>query len=120
MTNNLYLMGLKVTRGTASDMPEHFSHAVAITFAAAPDPQAALRKAVRELAFEGYVFQEVEEDRAVQIPVENWGLYVEGSWPELADQLPSREQITDIVANGQIFFGGFLGYGSENAKNASN
>ncbi len=120
MTNNLYLMGLKVTRGTASEMPEHFSHAVAITFAAALDLEAALAKAVRKVTLEGYVFQEVEDDRAVQIPVENWGPYVESSWPELTDQLPSPDQITDIVAKGQVFFGGFLGYSSENATHASN
>jgi hypothetical protein len=105
-------MGIKVTGGA---MPNGMSGAIAVTFAAAEDFQAAVRKGVAALQQDGFTFEDIESERVRQIPVGAWQKYVEHVWPELSDRLPSPEQVNGIVERGEVFFGPFLGYEQSNA-----
>jgi hypothetical protein len=109
--NNLYEFTMKVLRTESTEMPDGLKGAYVACYAAALDYQAALKKGVEAIAQMGYKFDDLKNG-VREVPLNSWTDYVESVWPEYADQMPSAEQISAIVDDGQVFFGPFIGFSS--------
>jgi hypothetical protein len=109
--NNLYEFTMKVLPSESVVMPDGLKGAYVACYAAALDYQAALKKGVQAIAQMGYKFDEIKSD-VREIPQDSWTAYIASVWPEYADQMPSAEQLSTVVEDGQVFFGPFIGFSS--------
>jgi len=111
MTNNLYLAGIKVLRGTNQDMPPELKGAIATCFATGPDYQSAVRSGVTALRQMGFQFEDIAGD-VKEMPVDQWDAYVAAVWPDAAASLPRQSDLPQILETGGVFFGPFAGFES--------
>lgn len=109
--NTLYEFTIKVLPGESTKLPNGLKGAYVACYAAAPDYQSALKKGVLAIAQMGYKFEDIRNG-VREIPVESWNSYLEKVWPEYTDQMPSIEELPEVVNSGQVFFGPFIGFSS--------
>jgi len=108
--NSLFTFAAKVRRGERCPMPANLAGAIVPCFAAAPDHLAAVRLAVGKLQSEGYIFEDLEGGEVHQLDPAGWTRYVQSTWPEAQDRLPSHAQVATLLTSGGAFFGPFLGW----------
>ena len=107
--NSLYEFTIKILRGESTEMPGELKGAYVVCYAAAPDYQSALRKGVLAVTQMGYKFDDIANE-VREVSLATWGNYVASVWPEYADHMPSSAQLPDVVNDGQVFFGPFVGF----------
>lgn len=111
MQNKLYEFTIKVSRGDGCDMPENMEGAYVNCYASAPSYEQAMKKGVMAITKDNYVFEDVVKG-VREIPVEEWSDYIEKTWPEFVDHLPSQEEVKTCVDEGMVFFSPFMGFNS--------
>jgi hypothetical protein len=109
VVNHLYEFMMNVSRGTGCDLAHGRDGAFVPSYVGAPDPHTAMRKAVATITAMHYIFADIE-GVAREIPVSAWGRYVSTVWPDVADHLPSTEELPALVEAGAVFFGPFAGF----------
>jgi hypothetical protein len=107
--NHLYEFTMRISPGNGTEMPDGIIGAYVACYAAASDCQAALRKGALTITQMGYKFYFIKND-VREVPIESWGTYLDKVWPEYIDQMPSVAQLPEVVKDGQIFFGPFVGF----------
>lgn len=108
MMNGLYEFTMKILPGDAG-MPDGLTGAYVVCYAGAPDYQAALKNGVVAITQMGYRFDDIQNG-VREVSLDSWGAYVEEVWPEYLDQMPSAVELPEVVEEGQVFFGPFVGF----------
>lgn len=108
-TNGLFLVGVKVGRGTNTEMPPPLIGAVVPVFAAAANHELAAKAAVSKLISQGFEFLDIQGPIKQLDPLQ-WSSYVHHTWPEFETHFPPQEEVLVGVPSGAIFFGPFAGY----------
>jgi hypothetical protein len=108
-TNGLFLVGVKVGRGTNAEMPSQLVGAVVQVFAAAANHELAAKAAVSKLVSQGFEFLDVQGP-IKQLDPQQWSGYVRHTWPEFEAHFPRQDEVLAAVTNGAVFFGPFAGY----------
>jgi len=109
--NGLFMMGVKVGRGTNTEMPEPLVGAVVFVFSAAPNHELAAKAAVSNLLAQGFEFLDIQGP-ITQIDPQQWSSYVRHTWPEFEAHFPKQQEVLSDVESGAVFFGPFAGYES--------
>ena len=107
----LFLVGVKIARGTNANMPSEFAGAVVPAFAAAADHDSAAKAAINTLVSQGFDFLDIVGE-VQQLNPERWTAYVRHTWPEFEDRFPTQEIVMDGLDDGMVFFGPFAAYQS--------
>jgi hypothetical protein len=107
--NNLYLLVVKINRGSSTEMPPSMAGALVPAFAPAPDHESAARIAVSALVRQGFEFVDLQ-GQVTQLDPSAWNQYVESAWPEFAADLPDQTVLKEHLVSGKVFFGPFAGY----------
>ena len=107
--NGLFLVVVKIARGTSTTMPEPLVGALVPVFAAAPNHEAAAKAAVSRLVAQGFEFLDIQSP-INQLDPEQWSNYVRHTWPEFEAHFPKQQEVLSGVASGAVFFGPFAGY----------
>jgi hypothetical protein len=76
--------------------------------------EAALRKGASEISRRQLLLDDVRKVR--EIPEDQWEAYVASVWPEFADQLPDRSEVSEGIRAGFVFFGPFVTYGASSGS----
>ncbi len=108
--NHLYEIPLRIRRGPSCAMPAKLIGAYVICYASAPNHLEALKNSLLKLKNEGYIFEDLVNEKIYELDPLKWTKYVEKSWNEFKDHLPTQEEIITKVKSGGIFYGPFLGY----------
>jgi hypothetical protein len=107
--SSLFLIPVKVARGSNTEMPEIFSGALVPVFAAAEDYEAAARSAIKKLLEQGYEFLDIQ-GAITELPAEKWDAFVSASFPEFSTHFPTQEAVLQGMEAGIVFFGPFLSH----------
>jgi hypothetical protein len=108
-TNGLFLVGVKVARGTNAEMPSQLVGAIVPVFAAAASHKLAAKAAVSKLVSQGFEFLDIQGP-IKQLDPQQWSSYVHHTWPEFEAHFPRQQEVLAGVASGAVFFGPFAGY----------
>ena len=105
----LFLVNVKVARGSNIRLPSVLAGAYVSTYVTAADPEAATRLAVSKLIEQGFEFL-ATQGPVTRLDPRQWSSHVAQSWPEFIDQLPTQEEVAAGLAGEMVFFGPFVGY----------
>jgi len=105
----LFLVNVKVGRGSNGVLPSTLAGAYVSAYATAADHQDATRLAVRKLTSQGFEFLATQGPITRLDPCE-WPGHVAQSWPEFIDELPKQDDIEAGLEREMVFFGPFVGY----------
>lgn len=111
--NHLFEIPVRVRRGPSCSMPKNLVGAYVSCYASARNHLEATRKAVLQLARDGYIFEEIMGGKVHELDPVKWNTYIENTWSECKDNFPKPEEIPQIIATGAVFFGPFVGYERE-------
>lgn len=106
---DLYLVNVKVGRGSNGTLPSTLAGAYVSAYATASDPESATRLAVRKLTAQGFEFLATQGPIS-RIEPREWSRHVVQSWPEFIGELPSQDEIAAGLEREMVFFGPFVGY----------
>jgi hypothetical protein len=106
---DLYLVNVKLGRGSNGTLPSTLAGAYVSAYATAPDPESAARLAVSKLTSKGFEFLATQGPISRLDPRE-WSRHVAQSWPEFIDELPKQEELAAGIEREMVFFGPFVGY----------
>jgi hypothetical protein len=107
--NGLFLISVKIGRGSNVDMPPSLVGAVVPVFAAAANHELAAKAAVSKLLSQGFEFLDIQGP-IKQLDPQQWSSYVRHTWPEFEVHFPEQQEVLAGVASGAVFFGPFAGY----------
>lgn len=110
MSNNLYLVQVRVRPLSGCEMPNEIKEAIAICFASAPNYLTAVSNAVESLKEKRYEFLDVAGD-VQEIDYRRWDKYVASVLPDFSAQLPSKKEVFNYVLKGAVFFWAILRLG---------
>ena len=111
MDNKLWECPLQIERGSNTKMPDSWLGAFVTYYVGAKDYKEALQKAVSDVRSEGYIFKDIIDGQVFQIdPEQWWEEYVMKVYPELSDYFPSQRRVKEIVREGLLFHGPFMGW----------
>ena len=105
----LFLINVKVGRGSNRRMPSTLAGAYVSAYATAADQEAATRLAVAKLTAQGFEFLAIQGPITRLDPGE-WSSHVAQSWPEFIDELPKQDEVAAGLEGEMVFFGPFVGY----------
>jgi hypothetical protein len=108
--NQFFEIPVKIGRGSSRAMPEHLKGAYVCCYAAAPDFETAVRKSVMKLKEEGFIFEDIPDQKVRQLDPKKWREYVDEGWSEFSTHFPSQDEVLAGVVEGRIFYGPFCGY----------
>jgi hypothetical protein len=104
--NKLYGFTLRLARGKNTDLPPGLDVALAPTYAAAPNAQAAIELAIKIAAGLGLIYQDIFGE-VHEPPIHDWDNYVAAAWPDFSDGFPRQREMVGLVHDGAVFFGPF-------------
>ncbi len=107
--NFLYVFTVKVGRGEGAEMPAGVAGAVVAVYAAAPDPDTAVRNGIAALGGMKFIFQEIQGDVG-QLPIEYWDAYIEKVWPDFPERFPKSDELPGLLQSRAVFFGPFAAF----------
>jgi hypothetical protein len=107
--NGLFMVLIKVERGTNSEMPEPLIGAVVPAFVAAENHELAIKAAVSKLRSQGFVFTAIQ-GQVSQLDPALWTDYVRHTWSEFEQHFPTQQELLGTMQVGGVFFGPFAGY----------
>lgn len=96
-------------RSGAKSLPEPMVGAIVTAFSFAEDPGVAAAKCVHAAQAKGVEVSQVFPN-GFSIPVHKWRAYVEGEWPEFAEQMPAQSEIAGLLSAGAVVFGPLIGF----------
>ncbi len=105
----LYLVNVKVGRGSNGRMPKTLAGAYVSAYVTADNDASATRLAVTRLTAQGFEFLDTQGP-VTRIDLRQWPAHVAQSWPEFMDQLPKQNEIAEGMQGEMVFFGPFVGY----------
>lgn len=105
----LFLVNVKVARGSNLKLPSVLAGAYVSTYVTAASHEAAARLAVSRLTAQGFVFLSTQGP-VTRLEPSQWAGHVAQSWPEFIDQLPTQDEIVAGLEGEMVFFGPFVGY----------
>ncbi|AVW98944.1 hypothetical protein [Vibrio vulnificus] len=116
MENKLWQCPLVVQRGTYKEMPESWLGATVNYYVGVSTYEEALTKSVKVLQSVGMVFVDLVDGKVVQLDPELWWEgYVMANYPEYSDYFPNQEEVFNVVNEGLVFHGPFMGGSTNNA-----
>ncbi len=107
--NGLFLITVKIGRGSNAQMPQNLKGAYVPAFAAAVDHEAAAKAAVAKLVAQGFEFLDIDGP-IKQLDPGQWSAFVHASFPELENHFPNQQTVVAGLAEGAVFFGPFASY----------
>lgn len=105
----LFLVNLKLGRGSNLLMSSTLAGAYVSAYVAADDHDSATRLAIARLTAKGFEFQSTQGP-VTRIDPDDWSRHVTQSWPEFIDELPKQEELAAGLDRELVFFGPFVGY----------
>lgn len=105
----LYLVNLKVGRGSNAAMPKTLAGAYVSAYVTTENHESAVRLAVAKLASRGFEFLDTQGP-ITRLDPHQWSSHVARSWPEFIDQLPKQNEMIDGLERDTVCFGPFVGY----------
>ena len=105
----LYLVNVKVARGSNTRMPKALAGAYVSAYVAANNHESATTLAVTRLTAQGYEFLDTQGP-ITRLDHRQWSAHVAQSWPEFIDELPKQNEIAESLQSEMVFFGPFVGY----------
>ena len=111
--NSLYLVPVRIRRGSRSRMPPNLLGAIVECFVAAPDHLSAVKAAMARIQEDGDLFEDLVGGQVHQLDPARCESYLARKYPELADQLPPQPDMTIFMESGGVFFGPFSGWDRE-------
>lgn len=107
--HGLFLVNVKVGRGSNGSLPSTLAGAYVSAYATAADHESAMRLAIRKLTAKGFEFL-ATQGPVSRLDLREWPLHVAQSWPEFIDELPKQDEIAAGLERELVFFGPFVGY----------
>jgi hypothetical protein len=105
----LYLINVKVGRGSNGRMPKSLAGAYVSAYVTADDDESATRLALTRLTAQGFRFLDTQGP-ITRIDLRHWPTHVAQSWPEFMNELPKQNEIAEGLNSDMVFFGPFVGY----------
>lgn len=109
LQQRLYLVTLRVARGTNRELPAHMPQAVVPVFVPAQDYELAAQAAIDSAEQDGFVAHELLGEIRV-LDIQTWDDYVRREWPEDRHFLPSSVMLRRLISSNQPFFGPISGW----------
>jgi len=109
MSNLFYEIPINVIPGNECALPKEMNGAYVNCYAGAENVNDALQKSVNALKIKGYIFSDILES-PTELDLDKWEIFVNETWSEIADSLPTQSEVKSIVSRGGVFFGPFVGY----------
>lgn len=110
MTNFLYEVPVRVLNREGCGLPSEFAGAVIACYVAAPDHLSAVKRAKLGVEKLNYAFDDLASDQVRELNVNKWDDYVRQVWPEDADQLPTQDELPELIGRGVVFLGPAVGF----------
>ena len=108
--NSLYEISVRVLNREGCGLPSEFAGAVIACYVAAVDQLSAVKRAKLAVERLSYTFDDLASDQVRELNIPGWGDYVREAWPEAVDQLPSQDELPDLVERGIVFLGPAVGF----------
>lgn len=109
-TNSLFLVPIRLRRGSRSRMPPHLVGAMVDCFVSAPDHLTAVRMAAARVQQDGDIFEDLVGGQVHQLDPATWPSCLARKYLELADQLPPQPDVTEFLTSCGVFFGPFAAW----------
>jgi hypothetical protein len=84
--------------------------AVVNCYVAASDHTDALRLAIKKLAEQGYIFDDVLGGQVHQLNSSEWDEHITSTFPELSGHFPAQSDMDGVLNSGGVIFGPFCGW----------
>jgi len=109
VAKELFLVMVKVGRGTNAEMPESLVGAYVPAFAAAADHAAAAKAVAARVLSHGFELIDIQRPIKRLDPLQ-WSTFVHDTWPEFEAHFPNQQAVLANMAKGAVFFGPFAGF----------
>jgi hypothetical protein len=107
--NSLFLVTVKIGRGSNISMPQPLVGAYVPVFVAGSNLEAAAKAAVSKLVAQGFEFLDIDGPIR-QLDPNEWSVFIDASFPEFKSQFPNQDAVIAGLTEGNVFFGPFAGY----------
>lgn len=105
----VFIIPFEVTREDVSIMPAVYDRAFVSVYVAAESYQDAVQYALRQLAADGLVAEDIRVPIHQMAP-DGWSAHIQTQWPDQVEDLPDQAAFERSMRAGEIVYGPFGAY----------